>query len=403
MVTSGFTRAQWLLIVAVSGSLLLDGLFLSALAPLLPTYIDDYDMSQAHVGLLVGSDAIGSVLAVPFAAWAVGRYGPRGTMLGGLLTVSVGSLAFGLAESAWLLDLSRGAVGGLCSFSWAAGFTWLARSIGPQQRARSIGLVMGAGAAGALLGPVLGTVGVYAGTVAVFGAIGAMYLALAALAVRVPGPPHQAATPMVVLRARMRRQSNAAWWGLAWIVILPAVISAVLLVQIPVQLDGLGFTAAAIGAVFIVAAVLDVVLSPLVGWWADRRGRSTPLRTGTLVVAFGAALLPVFGEAALVVVLTVATCVGLMLLAGPTLALLADRFEALELPYEIAFSGQTMGWATGHIAGSLGAGVLAGATAPWVPFAVVAAFGLATWVGLTRVASSVDDLAAVERGGRGHG
>jgi MFS transporter, DHA1 family, multidrug resistance protein len=403
VITSGFTRAQWLLLVAVSGSLLLDGVFLSALAPLLPQYIDEYGLSQAHVGLLVGSDAIGSVLAVPFAAWAVGRFGPRPTMLGGLVSVSVGALVFGLAQSAWLLDVSRGAVGGMCSFSWAAGFTWLARGIDPQLRARSIGLVMGAGGAGSLLGPALGTVGVYAGTLAVFGAVGAMYLALAAMALRVPAPPHRPATSAAVLRERARRQSGVVWGGLAWIVILPALISAVLLVQIPVRLDGLGFTAAAIGLVFSAAAVLDVVVSPLIGWWADHKGRSVPLRTGTLVIALATLLLPIVGRSLLVVALTVATSVGMMMLAGPTLAMLADRFEVLELPYEIAFSGQTMGWAVGSIAGALGAGVIADAMTPWAPFAFVAVLALVTWAGLTHAARAVDGLTAAEHGEAGPG
>lgn len=397
MLLSGFTCAQRLLIVAVGGSLLLDGLLFSALAPLLPFYAERHSLSEAHVGLLVASDAIGSLLAVPLAAWTVGRCGPRRTMLGGLLAVGAGALAFGLADAAWLLDVTRGATGGLCAFTWAAGFTWLAYGVAPHLRARAIGLVMGAGGAGPLLGPMLGTAGVYAGTLVAFGLIAALYVALAATAVRLPALRHRPATSPAALRERVRRQSGAAWAGLAWVVTLPALVSAVLLVQIPVRLDGLGFSAAAIGLVFVAAAVLNMLLSPLVGWWADRRGRWIPLRTGTLVVAVGAVLLPVVDQPALVVALTIATGVGTMLQMGPTLAMLADRCEALQLPYEIAFSGQTMGWAVGYLTGALGAGVIAGATSPGVPLALVAVLGLATAAVLARLARSVEPCAGVER------
>jgi MFS family permease len=378
------SRSHRLLVATVASSLLLGELFFSALAPLLPDYIAQHGLSQAEVGLFVATEAIGSVVAVPFAAWAVGRFGARRTMVGGLLAFGAAGVLFGLSQTVWQLDLTRGAIGVASTFAWAAGFTWLAQAIPPGRRARSIGLVVGAASAGALLGPGLGIVALHAGTGATFGLVAAICVALALAMLRLPAPEQRDAIARSLLRDRMRRQTPTAWWRLAWIVVLPALVWSVLLVQVPVRLDEVGFGAAAIGLVFMGTSLLDTALSPLVGWWADRRGRAAPLRGGTLLIGVGAALATVLGQTAAVVMLTLAIASGAMLLAAPTLALLADRFEALELPYEVAFAGQTLGWAVGHLAGALGSGLLAGVGGSGAPFAVLAALALATRAGLAR-------------------
>lgn len=377
-------RSHRLLIAMVGSTVLLGELFSSALAPLLPRYVDAYGLSDAELGLFVATEAIGSIAAVPFAAWAVWRFGARSVTVAGLVGTGAASVAFGFADTVWLLDLSRGAVGVAGTFAWAAGFAWLSEGIAPTRRARSIGLVVGAAAAGALLGPGLGVAGAHVGVTALFGFVGAIAVALALVAARLPAPSGREATPLRVIRARMVRQPLGAWLWLGWIVVLPALLWSVLLVQVPVRLDETGLPPAAIGALFVGTSLLDLVVSPLVGWWADTRGRTAPLRTGTLVVGVGAALAALLGATVAVVATTFAMAAGAMLLAAPTLALLADSFEALELPYEVAFAGQTLGWAVGNLAGALGSGVLAGLAGAGAPFAVVAALSLATCAGIAR-------------------
>jgi MFS family permease len=381
----GFFRKHWLLIVVVGASLMLDGLFFSALAPLLPYYISEYSLSSQQAGLFVATEAIGNLATVPLAPWAVRRWGPRRTLIGALLAIAAGSVLFVLAQSVWLLDVSRGVVGGLGTFAWAAAFTWLLRTVAPGHRARSIGIVMGSGAAGALLGPGLGALAAYAGPAAVFCGIAAANVALAALALRLPAPPAGVGggVSLAVLRAKIDRRAAGVLAGLAWLMTMPAIVASIMLVEIPIRLDDLGFAAAAIGFVFIVSAVLDMVLAPVVGWWADRRGRLGPLRAGMLVVGVSALLIPISGAAAVVAVLAVVVACGNMLLGGPTLAMLTDRFDAMKLPYEIGFSSQTLFWAIGHSAGALGTGFLV-ATADWAPFAVIALLTLTTLIGLLR-------------------
>jgi MFS family permease len=381
----GFVRGHPRLIILVGACLGLDALFFSALAPLLPRYVEQHDLSSAETGFLVATDAIGNLMTVPFAAWAVQRWGPRTILVASLLGVGAGSVVFGLAQSVWLLDLSRGVVGGLGTFAWAAAFTWLVRRVDRDQRARSIGVAIGSSAAGALLGPGLGSLAAYTSPAAVFGAVGAGNVLLAAMALRTPGPDGDAvgAPGLWAIRGRLGPGSAKPLIGLAWLMTLPAVAGSVLLVQIPLRLDEYGLTAAAIGLVFITVAIGDMVISPLVGWWADRRGRMGPLRVGALSLGFGALLMALLQRPIAIVLLTLLVGGALIMLGGPTLALLADHFDAIGLPYELGFSSQTLCWAVGHSVGAVGSGVIAG-TAPCAPFAAISALALATYWGLSR-------------------
>lgn len=399
---AGSLRSHSRLIATVGAVLVLDALFFSSLAPLLPRYIEEYSLSSAQAGFLVATDAIGNLATVPVAAWVVGRWGPRRTLAGALLGVAAATLVFGLAQSLWLLDVSRAAAGGMGTFAWAAAFTWLVRTVSPGQRARSIGIVMGSAAAGGLLGPGLGALAAYTSTAALFGAIAIGNVVLGAVALMTPGPDGGVAESLgfAALRGRIGGKAASSLSGLAWLMTLPALVSSVLLVEIPVRLDDLGVQPALIGAVFVTTAVVDMVLSPLVGWWADRRGRLAPLRAGTLVVGLGALALPWLGEVVVVATLTVVVGCGTMLLGGPTLAMLADRFDALDLPYEIGFSSQTLCWSVGHAAGALGTGIIAATTTGWAPLLGVAVLALSTFAGLRYAAGSGGEGAPAALRGR---
>ncbi len=80
---------------------------------------------------------------------------------------------------------------------------------------------------------------------------------------------------------------------------------------VPLRLDALGATALAIGAAFLVAALAEAVLSPVVGRIADRRGARAIVRGGTLLAGAGVALLAVPSAPLAVSVVFVVCAIGL--------------------------------------------------------------------------------------------
>ena len=63
-----------------------------------------------------------------------------------------------------------------------------------------------------------------------------------------------------------------------WLNALPALFFGVLDVLAPLALDAGGYGAIAIGAVFLVAGLIETALNPLLGRLSDRRGRLLPIR-----------------------------------------------------------------------------------------------------------------------------
>src|SRR6187397_1114859 len=105
-------RGDWIqdvrrLHIFASTMVFFDVAFYAAIAPLLPDYVADLDLSKAEAGILAASYAAGTLLAsLPgglVATWA----GPRRTVIGGLLLLGCSSLVFGLAGNIVLLDLAR--------------------------------------------------------------------------------------------------------------------------------------------------------------------------------------------------------------------------------------------------------------------------------------------------------
>ena len=364
-------------VVLVSAIVLLDVLFYSAIAPLLPAYAEHLGLSKTQAGILSGSYALGTLLLSLPAGWLAAHRGTRATLLVGLALMGSASIAFGLGTSFAVLTAARFVQGVGGAAAWAAGLAWLVEVAPRERRGQLIGTALGTGIAGAIGGPVLGALAVAFGPSHVFPAVAlvAAGLAVAVALTATRGEP----PPDGDLRRALR--DRRVLLG-AWLTTLPALFFGTYGVLVPLRLGDLAVPAAAVAGIFLVAAAVEAVMSPVVGRLSDRRGRLVPLRAGLAGMALACVLLPRPDTGWLVAAIVVfAAAVGGMLFA-PAGALLSEGAEHAGLPQGIVFGLFNLAWAGGQVAGAAGGARVADATSDAVPYLVVGVLALVTLVAL---------------------
>ena len=373
------------LLLLAGAIVFLDTMFFAALTPLLPGYVDRFDLSKVGAGALQAAYPVGALLGGIPSGLATARLGPRTTAIAGLLLMSATTLAFGLADSVWVLDGARLLQGFASAAAWTAALSWLVSASPAERRGQLIGSAMAAAIVGALFGPVLGGLGSLAGTGVVFGAVGALALGLAAWAAATAAPERsEPQSPRLLLRAVQDRRLA----GAIWLVTLPALLFGTLSVLAPLRLSELGFGAIAIGAVYLVSAGAEAVLSPLLGRFSDRRGRRLPLLGACAGAAVVTALLPWPEHRFVLAVVVFAAGVAFGSFWAPAMSQLSDVAEAQGLDHGFAFALVNLAWAPGQALGASGGGSLADLTSDTVPYLVLSAASLLTLAALWRSRSS---------------
>jgi MFS family permease len=369
-------RLFWLVATVV----LVDTMFFAAVAPLLPHYSDDFDLSKTGAGILTAAYPAGTFVGAIPSGWLATRWGVKPTLLLGLSMLGLSSLGFAFAHTVVLLDTARfiQGVGGACM--WAAGMAWLVSATPPERRGEVIGAALSAAIVGVLLGPVLGGLATLLSPEAVFSAVTAIAAGLAGWAWTMT-PPEQEESPG--MRAMLRALARPAVLLGFWVFTLPALFAGVIEVLVPLRLDDLGVSGAAIGAVFLLSAAVEAVASPIAGRFSDRVGRLTPIRAGLLGAVVMAVLLPLPQTAVLVALSVIVTFVALASFWAPGMALLSDAAEAHGLDLALAFAISNLAWALGHVFGAGVGGAVADATTDAVPYAALAVLCGFTFVGLS--------------------
>jgi predicted MFS family arabinose efflux permease len=369
------------LLLLVGAIVFVDTMFFAALTPLLPSYKEDLGLSKSEAGVLASSYAAGALFGALPGGIAAARIGVKPVVLFGLAGMGATTLAFGLADSFWLLLAARFLQGLSSAFSWTASFSWLAAGAPPHRRGELLGAAVGAAIFGALFGPVLGGVASETGSAPAFGSVAVFAVALGIWAWRTPAfAPGEPQSARVVLRALL----HPGVAGAVWFVALPALLFGVLGVLAPLRLDELGWGSLAIGAVFLTAAAIEGIASPVLGRVSDRRGPITPLRAGLLASALVAAVLPWLGAAWLLAAVVVAAALAFGTFWAPAMALLANSAEAVGLEYAYAFALMNTAWAPGAFAGAAIGGAVADFTADAVPYLALSAACLLTLAVVSR-------------------
>ncbi|HYN51144.1 MAG TPA: MFS transporter [Thermoleophilaceae bacterium] len=375
-------RRLFLLVAAV---VLVDTMFFAAVVPLLPFYSDEFDLSKTAAGVLTAAYPAGTFAGALPGGWLAARWGVKPTLLTGLALLGITSLAFGFADSIVLLDAARfvQGVGGACM--WAAGMTWLVSAAPAERRGELIGSALAAAIIGVLFGPVLGGAATVVGTEVVFSGVSVVAAGLAVWAWRTPGvAPRPSRGLPAMLRALRRRDVLTGFW----LFTLPALYSGVIDVLAPLRLDDLGASGVAIGAVFLITAAVEAVVSPLAGRLSDRRGRLFPIRAGLAGAAVMAVLLPLPGYTVLLGLAVLLTFVTLGGFWAPAMALLSDASENAGLDLALAFSISNLAWALGNLVGSGAGGAIADATVDAVPYAMLGVMCAVTLVGVISLGRS---------------
>ena len=367
------------LLALVSTIVLVDVMFYSAITPLLPSYVDDLELSKSQAGVLTGSYALGTIAASLPAGWLAARLGARRVLLAGLAILAISSVAFGIGTEYEVLVGARLLQGIGGAGAWAAGLAWLISVAPKDKRGQYIGTALGTAIAGAIGGPILGALAELTSTELVFSGVGVIAVILAGLVVATP-VGGLAEPPGRLARAIHEPRVLAG----AWLTTLPALFFGTVGVLTPLRLDDLGVGAAGVAGVFLAAAAVEAVASPLVGRVSDRRGRLLPLRIGLSGILVACFVLP----APDVAWLLGAVVVGAAAIAGtmwaPAMALLSDGAERSGLPQGMAFGLINLAWGGGQVGGSAGGAALADATSDAVPYLALAVLAATTLALLAR-------------------
>jgi MFS family permease len=351
-----------------------DVAFFAAIAPLLPQYVDDLGLNKAEAGILSASYAAGTLVGSLPAGFVASRFGPRRTVIIGLLMLGGASVIFGFAGQIALLDGARFTQGIAGALIWSGALTWLITTAPEEKRGSIIGSALGTAVAGALLGPALGAIAGSVGTEPVFGSVLAITTLLAFFASRLPetkAPERQGLREVVATLVSRPVLEAAAF------VAVPSVMFGAIEVLVPLRIAALGGGHGVIAAGFIAGAALEAVLAPLAGRLSDRIGRRMPYVAGLSICAFAMVAVAVVATLGTVLGALILTSLGAGLCFAPALTLISDVAEQSSLHQGFAAGLSNMAWASGQVIGGVGGGVVASMTgngAPSVAIALLLAF-----------------------------
>jgi MFS family permease len=149
-------------------------------------------------------------------------------------------------------------------------------------------------------------------------------------------------------------------------------------------MDHLGASNVTIGAAFLIAAGGAAISSPIVGRIADRSGWRGPVRIGLLASAAFAILLPVPESPALLFILIVAADPAFGAYYPAAGGMISTGAERFGLDQGYAFGLFNLAWGLGQVMGDAGSAGLAEATVDAVPYALLSATCLLTYIGISR-------------------
>jgi MFS family permease len=354
------------LLVTVSAVVLVDMMLYSVLTPLLPQIVDELNLGKGTAGLLVAAYAAGALVGAFPASYLTTRLGPKQAVVTGLTLLVAASIVFATADSLRGLMAARVLQGVSSSISWTGGIGWLLASAPRERRGELLGVALGTGIFGAVFGPVLGSLAAVTSRQVVFAGVAALAFVAAVFTLRLESAPAVGATRGALRRA-LRNSTFLAGLGL---MLLPAFLGGILQLLAPLHLSSRGWSAVAVGAVWLVGAVTQAGVTPILGRFSDRRGPLGPTASLLAVGGLLSALLSITGAPLLYAVVLLVTSSAYVGLFAPAFALIAQGAEQSGLAQGVAFAGMNAAWSVGAIAGPAAGGAVAEAAGDGLPLLV---------------------------------
>jgi multidrug resistance protein len=313
--------------------------------PLLPFYALKLDATPEMVGQLIASYSIAQLVAAPLWGRVSDRYGRRPALLIGLSASAAAYVVFGLADSVWLLYLSRivqGAGGGTTGVAQA----YVADTVKPADRARALGWLSAATSAGVMVGPAIGSSAAHLGQAAP-GLIAAVLCIINVVFAWKWLPESRKAAPAATLKIRRpvwypawaaMRHPTSSIGRLLWIYGVGMIAFSSMTSIMSLYLGAeFGLDEKTIGYVFLYVGVLSFVMrSVLLGPIVDRIGETWAMRIGTGLLVLGLALYPLPRDLWTLALVIPLVPIGTALLFPATTSLMSRYSEPGEL-------GTTMG------------------------------------------------------------
>ena len=335
---------------------LVDTIFYAALTPLVPLFEEEFGLSKSAVGILSGAYGAGVLVGSVPGGYLASRSGVRTTALVGLILMSVTSVMFALVDTTWLLVAVRFAGGFGSALSWVAAFTWLVDRAPEERRAEMIGVMISAAVVGALLGPVLGSVAATVGLLPAFASVAVVGGVIAIWAALEQAP---ISSGDISLLPALRTLREPILLTSLWFIGLSPLLFSALAVLVPLDLNRLGWGAAAVGTVFFVSAIFEAFVHPLLGRWSDRSGYRPPVLAG-LFTSIGILLLLTWvGNPWLIGLLVVLAAGAFNATLVPGTALFSRGTEKAGMERAVAFAITNFAWASGYAVGAPMGGFLA--------------------------------------------
>ncbi len=299
MSEGGALKKIWVLMATVFVDML--GFFI--VLPLLPFYAEKLGADPVRVGALVSMFALAQLVSAPLWGRLSDHYGRRPMILMGLLVAAAAYSIFEIADSVWLLFLSR-FVQGAASGTTGVIQAYVSDSIGREERAKALGWLTAATSAGVMMGPVVGSLAV--------GRVGPGYLAAAVCLLNFAFGWRWLPEPEVSSTSSPRRQKGATRGAivefllhptrplprLVWIYTFGMMSFMAMNGIFALYLERVfGIDERSIGWFFMyVGGVSLIMRSLLLGPAVTRFGERRAMRLGALGVAIGMALAPFAGS-----------------------------------------------------------------------------------------------------------
>ena len=361
-------------VVLVYLALFVGELSWSGVTPLIPSYIEQYDLTDLAGGLVLSVASLGILVASVPAGAITRRVSPRTLMLSAMVVIAVSGMAMVVVPNYPAIIAARFIFGLGFGTMWLSMAAWLDDAAGPHS-ARVLALTMAVVGASAMLGPA------YTGWVAQHFGLSAPFVGLALVTALLfllllldrsgTGKTIDPAPPARDLARAVRSDPGLLVMLLLTIAIAVVWMTADLLV--PLRLDDGGYNVAAIGFAFSLSSLVFVTSSALTARGADRWARPGLAAAATLGLAAFTVLPAVWGGVPVVLVFLFGASVATGVIGALTFPFGLQAVERGAVTVAVMTALANIIWALSGMVGPTVGGAFAEASGDQAAFGVLAA------------------------------